>query len=70
MNDLVPFFGFNVVSESDLIVINTYADDASFVLPFFFVLNQHILVVLHRSLTGWTPGCPEVDEQNLVLLPV
>lgn len=70
MNDFIPFFRFDMVFEGDFVVIDTDADNASFILPFLSVFLQHILIVLHRSLTWWTPGCPKVDQQNLILSPL
>lgn len=37
--DFIPFFSFDMVFEGDLIVIKTYADNTSFILPFLFVLH-------------------------------
>lgn len=61
-----PFLLGHALLKGLLILVSAESDDSDvFPVSRFCVLFQHFLVVSHRLLAWWTPGCPEIQEDNL-----
>jgi len=62
VDNLVPFFGVDMLNNSISSLINTDTNDLKFVTPFFSSFFKHFLIVGHWSLTWWAPSSPEINE--------
>jgi len=64
MNDISPFFCLNSFNNIFLVLINAHSNNLHFSRPGLFVFFKHSLVMLHWSLAGSAPCCPNIYEQN------
>ncbi len=64
MLNFSPSSGIDSVSNDFFLIIDTDRDNSHIFFPFFSVFVQHVLIVLHRSLAGSAPSCPNVDKDD------
>ena len=61
-----PSFSLDVVLYFFVFLIYTYSNDTYISpIPLRLMFFNHLLVMGHRTLTGWAPCCPEVNKENL-----
>ena len=46
-------------------LVNRETNESDLITPLLFVVLEHFLVMSHWSLARWTPGCPEVEKNDL-----
>jgi hypothetical protein len=64
MLNFSPSFGIDSVHNDFFLIIDTDCDNSHIFFPFFSIFVQHVLIVLHRSLTGSAPSCPNIDKDD------
>lgn len=66
--NLGPLFRFNVILNCPSVAVNRKTDQTYSVAPRSGIFSKHFLIMAHRFLARWAPGCPEIKQNYLSLL--